>query len=1212
MHFDPVNSTTLAKKRWNGIQIAFFFLGLLAFVGVFRSLSENNAILFFGIILLAAYGSYMGLRIISVFTGLFLPSTLKISQEKLSRLSNEDLPVYTALLPVYREVDVLPRLVQAMTELDYPKEKLDVKILLEWDDQETRAQIQKIVLPTWIEVVEVPQGFPKTKPRACNYGLARARGEFTVIFDAEDRPDKDQLKKSVAAFRDLDSKTVCLQAQLNCYNPNENLFTRLFTLEYTAWFDLYLPGLYSIGSPIPLGGTSNHFRTEALKKLGGWDAYNVTEDCDLGIRIARRKLETRVLQSTTWEEAPSRLKDWIKQRTRWLKGYFQTLLVHTQNPWTALREFGVLKYFYFCTVVGGQVGTLMLAPVAWFVAIAWIWFRWPIMDPVRPWTSVLFSATVVLSLFSIVFVGIHWVASHLRGRRKLGPWSLLFPFYWLLMSVATWRGVFQFFSDPFKWEKTPHGISGLNTNTYETQSLKTPKAVWHAVFLAVFIGFVFLISLPVSKFIARMAQRYCFSNVVYEEQSTYCRIPIAASWVDKQKLKLVIRLPDKKYYERDKFRLRFSLEVNNGEVFERSIQVPAAKDNEVVVDFKLDEGWTSSESDFTFSAKELMRVKFLTVEIDQSLPKTSRFDVRSIEAEGVPLPRSNRLVLEKTVASVQQNGLFQVGFHLDNFYENPFDPEEIDLWLNVETPQGKVERVPAFWNQLFRKGAPVLVKGILKEKLVATVPAFWSARYTPSLAGEYRWWIEGKDSQGFRFLSPKHSLRTVKSTLSGPVASKGKYFVKTHIQEDGKLNESFYYPVGINLAWPRDNRNVENWDFPLPPTESGAEVLVKYIDKLSRSGVNLVRVWMAPWWGGLEWNASWPEYNGIGFYSLKNAWRIDQVFTAAEEKEVLVNLMLDPHGPYTQVWDTQWDENPYNILNGGFLLRGRHILSNGEAKRLFKNRYRYLAARYGNRPGLFAWTLFNEGNTLTSDVELYSKWNAEMIDTLNNHTARKPMASTSQILASGITLSPNIWKIPQIGFSQISGYDFGKGMTETIAEKAALVSEVSKPAMVDEYGGGPFGGTMDFISRQIHDGLWASWMGPWASTPLAWWWSFVVERGVLKYYEQFDEFIRGENLLHDEWKFEKTNLTPHLDALLRVGHQSAFAWVYQPAEKPQIVQDAQLKFSGLQSGKYRVEFWDTWGKGRTQVKTVLVNTDSITISLPSIEKDLAVKIKREK
>ncbi|HOL67435.1 MAG TPA: glycosyltransferase, partial [bacterium] len=280
-----------------------------------------------------------------IFSGLLRRQEIVISEVEI--LSRYEWPFYTILLPLYREKEILPQLYRAMEKLDYPREKLEIILILEEDDSETQQALEQISLPPWWRLVIVPDQPPKTKGKALNYGLVQARGDFLVIYDAEDIPEPDQLKKAVLGFQRSPEQVVCLQAKLNYYNPYQNILTGWFTAEYSTWFDLYLPGISRVGAPIPLGGTSNHFRTAVLKQLRGWDPYNVTEDCDLGIRIFSAGYRTAVLDTTTWEEANSQLPNWIKQRSRWVKGYIQTYFVHMRHPWHLLRRLGLVNFLHF-------------------------------------------------------------------------------------------------------------------------------------------------------------------------------------------------------------------------------------------------------------------------------------------------------------------------------------------------------------------------------------------------------------------------------------------------------------------------------------------------------------------------------------------------------------------------------------------------------------------------------------------------------------------------------------------------------------------------------------------------------------------------------------------------------------------------------------------------------------------------------------------------
>jgi len=384
-------------------------------------------------------------------------SEIHVTAEEAAALRAADLPVYSIMVPMYREADSLPHVVAAVAALDYPDDKKDVQLLLEEDDEETRRAAQASRLPPSVRITLVPPSFPRTKPKACNVGLAKARGEYLVIYDAEDRPEKDQLRKAVAAFRRVGPEVICLQCRLNFYNPNQNLLTRWFAAEYSAWFDLSLPGLCALGAVIPLGGTSNHFVTARLRELMGWDAYNVTEDCDLGVRIYRAGYASRMLNTTTWEEACGDLGYWIRQRTRWLKGYIQTYLVHMRRPLLLFRQLGPANFLHFQLLVGGIVFSFLINPIFWLLSLLWFFFRAQSLSSLFP-GLVFASGALCLFAGNFGFVYVGMIACFRRGYYDLVKYALAAQLYWVLMSYSGWRAFVKFLADPFHWEKTRHGI----------------------------------------------------------------------------------------------------------------------------------------------------------------------------------------------------------------------------------------------------------------------------------------------------------------------------------------------------------------------------------------------------------------------------------------------------------------------------------------------------------------------------------------------------------------------------------------------------------------------------------------------------------------------------------------------------------------------------------------------------------------------------------
>jgi cellulose synthase/poly-beta-1,6-N-acetylglucosamine synthase-like glycosyltransferase len=382
----------------------------------------------------------------------------QISDEEVAALDDRTLPIYTILVPVYKEPEVIPILINSLSKLDYPHERLDVIILLEENDQATIEAARAAKPPRYVRLLIVPDSKPKTKPKACNYGLAFARGEYLTIYDAEDIPDPDQLKKAVIAFKKGDPSLVCVQAALNYFNRNENFLTRMFTLEYSYWFDYLLPGLETLKMPIPLGGTSNHFRTDRLRELQGWDPFNVTEDADLGIRASQHGYTVGVINSTTYEEANCALKNWIRQRSRWIKGYMQTWLVHNRHPLRSLRKLGLKNWLAYQFFIGGSFLTFLTSPIMWLLFFYWLLTR-------AHWLQNIFPSWLIyLGLFNLLVgnaIGIYLnlVAVFRRGYYDLAFYALLNPIYWQLHSIAAYMALWQLFTKPFYWEKTVHGIS---------------------------------------------------------------------------------------------------------------------------------------------------------------------------------------------------------------------------------------------------------------------------------------------------------------------------------------------------------------------------------------------------------------------------------------------------------------------------------------------------------------------------------------------------------------------------------------------------------------------------------------------------------------------------------------------------------------------------------------------------------------------------------
>lgn len=359
--------------------------------------------------------------------------------------SGKNLPVITYLIALHDEARIVASLIAAVDGIDYPAHLRDVKLLVEADDDATLGALRKLALPQGFEILPVPPGAPRTKPRALNYGLASARGEIVAVLDAEDRPSPEQARQAVAAFDAGDRDLAVVQAPLLVRNGADSWIARQFDVEYNIHFLVWLPFLAGLGAPLPLGGTSNYFRRNRLEAAGGWDAWNVTEDADLGLRLARIGQHAAMIDAPTYEEAPIRFKHWLNQRTRWIKGHIQTWLVLMRDPLAAAGGMGWPQFLITQLTFGGSLLTSFLHGPIMVIVITLAAFG----APVLVWAIALLG----MGYASVILAAV--VAGRTPSRFAL----LTLPLYWPLLSVAAVRALWEQKRRPHFWAKTPHGLS---------------------------------------------------------------------------------------------------------------------------------------------------------------------------------------------------------------------------------------------------------------------------------------------------------------------------------------------------------------------------------------------------------------------------------------------------------------------------------------------------------------------------------------------------------------------------------------------------------------------------------------------------------------------------------------------------------------------------------------------------------------------------------
>ena len=414
------------------------------------------------------YGDNLGLSvaifIISTFyTGVIILRALMLARydkrvetrEALPALLSGSLPWYSAVVPLFQEANQIRPLTQHLALLNWPNNRLDIKLICEEDDRETIDAIQALNLPKQFHLIIVPNAQPKTKPKALNHALSECKGEYLVIYDAEDRPSPNQLREAYGRFQSEDGTLACLQAPLIISNSDQNWLTKLFFIEYLTLFRGILPVLASWNMPLPLGGTSNHFKLSILKSVGAWDPYNVTEDADLGIRLVREGYRTSTLDLPTYEEAPPHLIPWIKQRTRWMKGWMQTILVHNRNPIHLFVDLGVRNALIFHLLLSSIVVSSLFHPV--FIGLTLVELTNPKSFLENQWLLAFGIYNLVAGYTTYAL----FAALVLKSHHYPSRWPIIFtiPVYWLLISIAGWRALVHLIVKPHRWEKTPHGLA---------------------------------------------------------------------------------------------------------------------------------------------------------------------------------------------------------------------------------------------------------------------------------------------------------------------------------------------------------------------------------------------------------------------------------------------------------------------------------------------------------------------------------------------------------------------------------------------------------------------------------------------------------------------------------------------------------------------------------------------------------------------------------
>ncbi|WP_158585163.1 glycosyltransferase [Oceaniradius stylonematis] len=443
---EPAMSAHAGARFWQGVVSALLVLGVAAAFATRPGIASTAL----HVAMSTFFFSCVLLRLLAVLT-FRAPATAP-----LKRMDPRTRPDYSVLVCLYKESAVVPDLIASLKTIEWPRSRLQILLVCEDDDVDTIDALARQELPPCFEIVRVPPAQPRTKPKALNYAMMFARGQFITLYDAEDRPHPRQLEEAWQTFLQSDESVGCLQAPLVKANTSRNALTALFHLEYAGLFGGLMPWLARVGSPIMLGGTSNHFRRHALDQVGRWDPFNVTEDADLGMRLWRGGYRTAMISRPTLEDAPHTLGAWLPQRTRWFKGWMQTWIVHTREPARLYRNMHLRAFVITQLLLTGTFVSALLHPLVLVNAVGLsIWLTVQSPDPAYM-SLIAWIDWLMIAASYLAFGALCWLATAPEERSKIGWRIVLIPVYWMAQSVAAWRALVHLFSRPFEWEKTPH------------------------------------------------------------------------------------------------------------------------------------------------------------------------------------------------------------------------------------------------------------------------------------------------------------------------------------------------------------------------------------------------------------------------------------------------------------------------------------------------------------------------------------------------------------------------------------------------------------------------------------------------------------------------------------------------------------------------------------------------------------------------------------
>lgn len=599
-----------------------------------------------------------------------------------------------------------------------------------------------------------------------------------------------------------------------------------------------------------------------------------------------------------------------------------------------------------------------------------------------------------------------------------------------------------------------------------------------------------------------------------------------------------------------------------------------------------------------FAKKEWnARILIDNLRLEGHAPPLGRFDpaVKPTVKRGLKVSFSS--------ASVPVYGKLELTFTLDREYENPFDPEVVDVTGRFFAPSGREIVVPGFYYQGFERQRDE--KG--HERLIPVGPSCWKVRFAPTEQGKWRYYVTVRDALG--------ELRSDDMFLTATAPKDPRGMIRVSPRDPRFFefeNGEFFYPLGINM---RDGGDQA-------AAQPGTYDFDEYFPLFAEHNVRFCRTWMCAWWGGIEWSERYDSrFDGVGRYTMYNAWRLDHAVDLAERHGIFLEVTLNSHGQIRRdKFDAEWQYNPYSVKNGGFVASPAMFFTDEEVKRLFRQRYRYVVARWGYSRNIMAWDLWNEVDLVEGyNPQEVAAWHQEMARYLRSIDPWQHLITTHICLywAAG----REIFSLPEIEFVQADHY-WNRQNHKGLEACYAIRREHPKPFLVIEYGPqtAELPVTPQVWQREFRVGMWASNCLP-SAMPAVWWYHHAWrEHKLWEYQRGLEAFNAGEDRRGAGWQQAACQVNqPRRVAVAAMSGPKgarfyAYNWdnmLYPRAEEVPLAQHlrgVQLTLGGLRDGRYNVEFWDPV-EGRIISATEVEAVGGVaTVALPDFAQDIAGKL----